>query len=561
MDATGIHKGLTSYGDPEFSLYLRRAFLQSAGYDNDDLNRPIVGIANTSSDFTTCHRDMPQLVDAVKRGVLQAGGLPLVFPTASLGEILLAPTSMLYRNLLAMETEEMMRAHPMDACVLLGGCDKTVPAQLMAAASAGLPALLLVVGPMLTGRWEGERIGACTDCRRLWSLHRAEKLTATQIADVESSLCFTGGTCMVMGTASTMACVTEALGMMLPGTAAAPAPTGDRLRAGVATGRRAVGMAREGFGPSLVLTPPAFHNALVVLSAIGGSTNAIIHLLAVARRAGVPLTLDDFDRIARVVPLLVDCKPTGSGYLEDFHHAGGVPALMKSLEPLLELSALRADDLTLGEYLTNVTPPQAWQRTIRRLDDPFGPPGSLAVLHGSLAPDGAVIKVAAASPHLLRHRGPAMVLESPEDAEIRLGDPNLDIPDDTVLILRNAGPMAAAMPEAGSLPIPRRLLARGITDMVRISDARMSGTAYGTVVLHCSPEAARGGPLALVRDGDLVDLNVPERRVDLLVDEIELGRRQAEFRPPVPPARGWRRLYFDHVLSADRGADLDFLLP
>src|SRR3954454_1262264 len=495
----GVDRGLTQYGDPGFSRYLRRAFLASAGWDRDDLERPVVAIADTSSDYVTCHRQMPELVRAVARGVSEAGGLPLVFPTMALGEILLAPTAMLFRNLLAIETEELIRAQPLDAVVLLGGCDKTVPAQLMAAASADVPALLEVAGPMLTGSWRGERLGACTDCRRFWLEHRAGRLDEHEIAQVRDELCPTAGTCMVMGTASTMACMAEALGLLLPGGATPPAATGARLRHAVATGRRAVDLARAGGPrPSELLTRDAFERALAVLAAIGGSTNAVIHLLAVARRARVPLALDDFDAGSRETPVLVDCKPAGAGYMEDFHRAGGVPALLRALA---------------GEPGTGA---------VRPLEDPVAPAGGLAVLRGSLAPDGAVLKVAAATPGLLRHRGPALVVESPEDAARRLDDPELEVTPQHVLVLRNAGPVAAGMPEAGSLPIPRRLAAAGVKDMVRVSDARMSGTAYGTVVLHCAPESAAGGPLALVRDGDLIRLDVLQRRIDLLVDEPEL---------------------------------------
>lgn len=552
----GIDGRLTSYGDEGFSRYLRRAFLASAGYDPSDLDRPIVGIADTSSDYTTCHRQMPELVAAVKRGVLEAGGLPFVFPTISLGEILLTPTSMLFRNLLAMETEEMIRAQPMDAVVLLGGCDKTVPGQLMAAASADVPALLLVAGPMLTGSWRGDRLGACTDCRRYWAEYRAGALSSQEINEVQERLCYTGGTCMVMGTASTMACVTEALGMMLPGGATAPAATGERLRLGVATGRRAVALAAEDIRPRAILTKAAFRNALVILSAIGGSTNAIVHLLAIAGRAGVELKLDDFDAVAREVPLLVDCKPSGSGYMEDFHRDGGVPALLSVLRPLLELSAKAADGSSLSDALSTVATPLTG--TIRTFDQPVGPPGALACLKGTLAPMGAVIKVSAASPGLLQHRGPALVFDSPEEAARRLDDPELDVTKDHVLVLRNAGPIGAGMPEAGSLPIPRRLAEQGVRDMVRVSDARMSGTAYGTVVLHCSPEAAAGGPLAYVRDGDQIELDVPSRRLDLLVSEAVLSGREVSMPPRA--TRGWLRLVQDHIMSAHLGADLDFLV-
>ena len=555
----GIGRNITSYGDAGFSRYMRRAFLASAGFDAVDLDRPIVGIVDTSSDYNTCHRQMPEMVAAVKRGVLEAGGFPFAFPTISLHEILTSPTTMLFRNLAAMDTEEMIAAQPMDAVVLMGGCDKTVPAQLMAAASANVPAISVVAGPMLTGYWRGERLGACTDCRRYWAAHRAGKISAAEIAELEQELCFTGGTCMVMGTASTMACLTEAMGLMLPGGATPPMSSGSRLRNCVASGRCAVELAKNELRPRQLMTRASFMNALVVLMALGGSTNAIVHLLAMARRASVPLTLDDFDAVSRRVPLLVDCKPAGKGYLEDLHFAGGVPVLLKALEPLLDLSAITVTGKTLGEILKNVQPPGDWQTTIRTLESPLGSTGALAILKGSLAPDGAVLKAASASPALMRHTGPAIVFDSPEDAVQRIDDPALNITPDHVMVLRNAGPVGAGMPEAGSLPIPKYLAQAGVKDMVRVSDARMSGTAYGTVVLHCSPEAATGGPLALVQDGDRIELNVDERRVDLCVNEAELAQRRAQFTPKPIPTRGWRRLYAERVLPAHLGADLDFL--
>ncbi len=554
---TGIDRNLTHYADPGFSRYLRRAFLASAGYDEADLARPVVGIADTSSDYTPCHRAMPQLVEAVKRGVLEAGGLPLVFPTLSLGEILLSPTAMLYRNLMAMATEEMITAQPMDAVVLLGGCDKTLPAQLMASASASVPAIHLVAGPMLAGGWRGERLGACTDCRRYWAQHRADALDAAEIAAVRQSLCPTAGTCMVMGTASTMACATEALGLMLPGAATPPAVSGQRLRLGVATGRRAVALATEGRPARDILTPAAFANALKVLAALSGSTNAVVHLLAIARRAGVDLSLDDFHTAAQQVPLLVDCKPAGSGYMEDFDQAGGVPTLLKALEPMLDLDAVGVSGQTLGALLQDVAAPGAWPSSIRTLDAPLGPASSLVVLKGSLAPDGAVLKKATASPHLHQHRGPAIVFEGP-DAVARIDDPALGITPEHVLVLRGAGPVALGMPEAGSMPVPKHLAAQGVQDMVRISDGRMSGTAYGTVALHVAPEAAVGGPLALVRDGDPIELDVEAGRLDLLVPAEILARRRAEWTAPAGPTRGWRQLYAERVLPANLGADLDF---
>ena len=558
-EASGIYKSLASYGDPDFSKYIRRAFLASAGYDCEDLERPIIGIADTSSDYNTCHRQMPEIIEAVKRGVLEAGGLPFVFPTLSLHEILFSPTTMLFRNLLAMATEEMIRAQPMDAVVLVGGCDKTVPAQLMAAVSVNLPAVCVVTGPMMTGSWQGQRLGACTDCRRFWADHRAGNLDESQIAAVEQSLCTTAGTCMVMGSASTMACATEAMGMMLPGGATPPSGSGDRLRNAVASGRCAADLACNPRRPRDILTRTSLINGITVLMAVGGSTNAIVHLTAIAHRLGIDLSLDDFHEVAQRVPLLVDCKPAGSGYMEDLHRAGGVPVLLKQLEPLLDLSATTITGETLSQLLEHVSAAGDWQSIIRSLDKPLGPTGSLVTLRGSLAPDGAVLKAAAASAELLSHRGPAVVFESPEDAAERIDDPSLEVTPDHVLVLRNGGPVAAGMPECGSLPIPRRLAEAGVRDMVRVSDARMSGTAFGTVVLHCSPEAAVGGPLALVRDGDMVELNVPERRIDLLVDESELERRRAEFVPPPFPERGWRRLFAEHVTQAHLGADLDLL--
>ena len=557
----GLERNLTSYGDPDFSKYIRRAFLASAGYDPADLDRPLVAVIDTTSDYTTCHRDMPALVSAVKRGVLEAGGLPLVSPTFSLGEILISPTSMLYRNLLAMETEEVLQCYPMDAAVLLGGCDKTLPAQLMAAASANLPAISVVTGPMRTGNWRDQRLGACTDCRSYWARYRAGDIDQKEIEEVQQSLCSTGGTCMVMGTASTMACLTEALGLMLPGGATPPSGSGDRLRNAVASGRRAVELSLQPILPRDILTRHAFDNAIIVLMALGGSTNAIIHLLALARRAGVALDLEKFGRFSASVPLLVNCKPAGSYWMEDLHRAGGVPVLLKALVSRLDLATRGVTGKTLGELLDSQSPPAGWQDVIQTLDEPFGSVGALMILKGSLAPQGAVIKAAAATPTLLSHRGPAVVFESPEDAADRIDDPSLEITPDHVLVLRNAGPVGCGMPEAGSLPIPRYLAESGVRDLVRVSDARMSGTAFGTVVLHCSPEAATGGPLALVRQGDLIELNASEKRIDLLVEESELERRRAEHTPPPLPERGWRRLYAQHVLPSHLGADLDFLAP
>lgn len=555
-----IESRLASYGDPQFSKYLRRAFLASAGYDRHDLERPIVGIASTVSDYNTCHRDMPAILEAVKRGVLEAGGLPLAFPTISLNEIFCHPTTMLYRNLMAMETEEMLRCHPMDSVVLLGGCDKTLPAQLMAAVSADIPALCVATGPMLTRTWRGDRLGASTDCRRYWASYRAGEIGDGEIAEIETSLCATGGTCMVMGTASTMACLAEVMGMMLPYGATAPSPSGERLRIAAASGRQAVALAVNRIRPRAIVNERSLRNALVALAALGGSTNAIIHLTAIARRAGISISPAEFNEILGAVPLLVNCKPAGSLYMEDFHYAGGVPGLLRVLAPLLDTSTKGVTGKSLRTLLDERTFASFEQNVIGTLEMPIGPPGSLVMLEGSLAPDGAVIKAAAATPPLLAHKGHAIVFESAEDLMARIDDPDLGVTRNHVLVLRNAGPAACGMPEVGSFPIPRYLARSGVKDVVRVTDARMSGTAFGTVVLHCSPEAARGGPLSLVRDGDIVSLDVKRRRIDILVSEAELEERRKRFRPPAVPRRGWSRLHAQHVLQANLGADLDFLV-
>ncbi|HJO92294.1 MAG TPA: dihydroxy-acid dehydratase [Victivallales bacterium] len=555
----GIYKNLTFYGDEEFSKYMRRAFLGSAGYDQTDLERPVVGIVDTTSDYNTCHRQMPEMVQAVKRGVLEAGGLPMVFPTISLHEINTSPTTMLFRNLQAMETEEMIKAQPMDSVVLLGGCDKTVPAQCMAAISADVPAIIEVAGPMMNGSYKGERLGACTDCRRLWAKYRAGGLTAKEIKEIESVLCFTGGTCMVMGTAQTMACIAETIGLMLPGGATPPHSSGARLQHCAQSGRAAVELAKNNLTPKKILTRESFLNAVTVLMAVSGSTNVVVHLLAMARRAGIELTLNDFSEIAKNVPVLTDLKPAGKGYMQDLHFAGGLSVLLKVIEPLLHTETKSITGKTLKEQLIDVESPGEWQDTIRTMDNPLYPSDALAVVYGSLAPNGAIIKAAAASQKLMVHRGPAVVFESPEDAAERIDDPSLNITPDHVMVLRNGGPVAAGMPESGSLPIPKYLAQQGVKDMVRVSDARMSGTAYGTIVLHCSPEAAVGGPIGMVKDGDIIELNVPERRIDLIIDGEESEKRKKALKKQEITGRGWKRLYKEHVLQAHLGADLDFL--
>ncbi|MBM3483032.1 MAG: dihydroxy-acid dehydratase [Alphaproteobacteria bacterium] len=558
----GFKGRLTAYGDPGFSFYLRKAFAKSMGYTDEELGRPVIGIANTFSDLVSCQGTAPQLVQAVKRGVVAAGGLPLEFPTISLGEPFLTPSSMLLRNLLSMDTEEMVRRQPIDVVVLIGGCDKIVPAQLMAVASADIPAIMVVTGPMMTGSYRGERLGACTDCRRFWSEHRGGRIDAAEIDTISGNLCPTAGTCMVMGTASTMACVTEALGMMLPGGAAIPAVYSDRMRHAQESGVRAVALAKEELTPSKIMTPKAFTNALRVLLAIGGSTNGIVHLTAMARRRGIALDFEAFDRMSRETPVLVDLKPNGLHYMEDLYRAGGLLPVLRELKPLLHLDCLTVTGRTLGEEIEAGRPPFK-QDIVRPRSNPIYAEGGLAVLRGSLAPDGAIIKQSAATPRLLKHEGRAVVFNSLDDIVARLDDDSLNITPDDVLVLQNAGPKGApGMPEAGYLPIPKRLARDGVKDMVRISDARMSGTAFGTVVLHISPEAASGGPLALVKTNDRIRLDVEARRIDLLVEADELGRRREAWRPPAAhegAERGYLRLYLEHVQQAHQGADFDFL--
>ena len=559
--AKGLRKGLTSYGDAGFSLFLRKAFIKAAGYSDDALDRPIIGITDTASDFNPCHGNAPQLIEAVRRGVMLSGGLPMAFPTISIHESFAHPTSMYLRNLMAMDTEEMVRAQPMDAVVLIGGCDKTLPAQIMGAASAGIPAVVVPVGPMVVGHHRGEVLGACTDCRRLWGQHRAGKIDEAEIEVISGRLAPSVGTCMVMGTASTMACMIEAMGLSLPLSAAIPAPHAERLRCGEASGRVAVEMAaRGGPAPKALLTPGSLRNAMTVLQAIGGSTNGLVHLAAIAGRVGLKVDLEEFDEIGRRVPVLIDLKPSGDYYMEHLHHAGGVPRLLRELEPHLDLDAPTVLGGTLADYL-KLAEEVPGQTVIRPRSAPLKATGGMAVLRGNLCPGGAVIKHSAATASLLKHTGRAVVFDSVEDMTSRVDDPDLDVAAEDVLVLRNAGPKGApGMPEAGYLPIPRKLAQQGVKDMVRISDARMSGTAFGTIVLHVTPESAVGGPLALVRTGDRITLDVEARRLDLLVDEAELARRAAEVVPPRPaPKRGYAKLFHDTVLQADQGCDFDFL--
>ena len=556
----GLTRGLTNYGDAGFSLYLRRSFAKSMGYSGEMLARPVVGIADSRSGFNNCHRHFPELIEAVKRGVLAAGGLPIEFPTVSLGEVFLSPTSMMFRNLMSIDVEEMIRAQPMDAVVLVGGCDKTVPAQLMGAVSADVPAVQLLAGPMMPTSFHGERLGACTDCRRFWALHRAGKIDEKGIEEVEGNLATTAGTCAVMGTASTMASIAEALGMALPGSAAIPAVHADRLRAAEASGRRAVELAKAPVRPSQIINAKSVENAVRVLLAIGGSTNALVHLTAIAGRAGLGIDLRKLNSLSDSTPVLVDLKPTGSHYMSDLYAAGGLGAVLRELKPLLHLDCMTVAGVSLKEVLDKLP---AWvdRAVIKPFSEPLSKQGGLVALFGSLAPNGAILKRSAADPKLFEKEGRAVVFSSLDDLAARIDDPGLDVTPEDFLVLQNAGPKSGyAMPEAGYLPIPAKLARAGVKDMVRISDARMSGTAYGTIVLHVSPESAIGGPLALARNADRVRISVRERKIDLLVPENELQKRKAAWKPPVAaPARGYAKLYMDHVLQAEHGCDFDFL--
>ncbi|MBP7690999.1 MAG: dihydroxy-acid dehydratase [Anaerolineales bacterium] len=537
-----------------------RAVLRVLGLTPEQFRgRPVIGIANSWSELNNCHLTLRPLAAAVKRGILAAGGVPLEFETLSLGEELMKPSAMLYRNLVAMEVEEALRAYPLDGVVLLGGCDKSIPAQLMAAASADLPAIQVCAGPKTSGCWQGREIGSGTDLWHFWDEYRAGRLTAAEWEDLEAAFAGSAGTCNTLGSASTMAIVTEALGLMLPGGASIPAQDPRRDAHAEASGRRAVALVQEDLRPSRLLTRAAFENALRVYLACGGSTNTLLHLLAIAGRRLVPLALEDFDRLSRTTPRLVNLRPAGAHLMAAFDAAGGVPALLTELKDLLDLEA----PTVTGRPLSASLGPVLNADVIRPLTAPLQAAGSLAVLRGNLAPRGAVLRISTAAPELLQHRGPALVFDSYADMLARLDAPDLPVTAETVLVLRNAGAVGVpGMPEWGALPIPQKLLVQGVKDMVRLSDARMSGTSYGTVVLHVAPEAAVGGPLALVRDGDLIELDAPARTLTLHVPAAELERRRAAWRPPSAlHRRGYPRLYQDHVLQPDEGCDFDFLRP
>jgi L-arabonate dehydrase len=548
------------FDTPELYGWLRRAAFKAEGFGEPAYEgRPIIGICNSWSELTHCNAHLRQLAEAVKRGVWQAGGFPQEFPVMSLGEYNMRPTTMLYRNLMSMDVEESITANPLDGVVLLGGCDKTTPALLMGAASADVPAILVTGGPQLKGNWRGEELGSCTDCRRYEQEWRAGRITEEDWAELQSCIVRSPGHCMVMGTASTMAAMGEALGIALPDNAAIPAVDSRRLQLAEAAGRQIVRLVADNLRPSKILTPAAFDNAIRTLHAIGGSTNAIIHLLAIAGRVGLDLPLERFDALSRSTPFILDLKPSGRFLMEDFYYAGGLPALLKELSPLLHLDALTVTGCSMGDNLAEAASHN--RDLIRSLESPLHTEGGLAVLHGSLAPDGALIKPTAASPELLTHRGRAVVFEDHDDLLRRIDAPDLDVRPDDVLVMRNAGPIGApGMPEWGFLPLPKKLLRQGVRDMVRLSDARMSGTAFGTVVVHVTPESAAGGPLAAVRNGDLIALDVPNRRLDLLVEPHELARRLASRpQPTLHHCRGYGWLFAQHILQADKGCDFDFL--
>ena len=559
---SGMYKNLTNYGDSEFSIFLRKAFIKGMGYSEEMLNKPIIGITNTYSDYNPCHGNVPDLIKSVKAGILSSGAIPLEFPTISIHESFAYPTSMYLRNLMSIDTEEMMKAQPMDACVLIGGCDKTVPAQLMGAFSANIPAIQLVTGPMLTGSHRGERVGACTDCRGYWAKFRAEEIDLAEINEVNNQLVPTVGTCGVMGTASTMALITEALGMMISNGASAPAVSAERKRIAEETGKVAVEIANKSFNPKSFLTLKNFKNALTVLSAIGGSTNGIVHLTAMAGRLGIDIDLNEFDKMTKDTPMIVDLKPSGSGYMEDLFKSGGLPRILNELKDYLYLDAITVTGETIQEIIDKNK--YDWkQEVIRKVENPIFDKGSIAVLKGNLAPRSAIIKQSAASKELLAHEGIVEVFENLEDLADRIDSDDLNVTKDSILLLKNIGPIGApGMPEAGLIPIPKKLAKQGVKDMVRISDGRMSGTAAGTIILHVCPEAAAGGTLDIVKSGDIIKLDVKQRLLELKLSDEEIAiRKKSKKSNTEIKRRGYDKIFHESVLQADKGADFDFLRP
>jgi L-arabonate dehydrase len=547
---------------PEYYAFARRAWLRSEGFDRNIFDgKPVIGICNSWSELNNCNVHLRQVAEAVKRGVWAAGGVPLEFPTISLGEMLMKPTAMLYRNLMAMDVEESIRANPLDGVVLLCGCDKTTPAQLMGAASVDIPSIVVPGGPMLAGTWREHKLGSGTDGRKLFDMFRSGRISEEQWCEVEGAIARTAGHCTVMGTASTMTSLAEALGMTLPGCANIPAPDSRRMAIAEASGRRIVAMVEEELLPSRIMTRRAFENAITVLMALGGSTNAVIHLVAMAGRLGIRITLDEFDRISRRTPWIVNVKPSGEHLMEDLFEAGGVPVVMREILPLLDGNCLTVTGKSISQ---NVAQAECMRRdVVKPLDAPLAAEGGIAILSGNIAPDCAVIKQTAASTHLLNHRGRAYVFENRDQMYAEIDRDDLPVDADTVLVMKNCGPKGGpGFPEWGQIPLPAKLLKQGVTDMVRISDARMSGTSFGTVVLHVAPESAVGGPLAAVRTGDEIELNVERRRIDLCIPSEEIARRLTEFHSPAPAyERGYGRLFLEHVTQANLGCDFDFLAP
>ena len=559
----GLERNLSDYGDKEFSNFIRRSFAKSMGYSNKSLDKPIVGICYTESGYNNCHRNFPEMLEAVKRGVHASGALPIVFPVISLGETFLNPTSMMYRNLMSMCVEEMILAQPMDSVILMGGCDKTVPALLMGAFSANIPSCLLVSGPMMTGRHKGERLGACTDCRRFWAKYRSNEIDKNEINLIEDKLATTSGTCAIMGTASTMAIIADVLGIIVPNTSSIPAVHSDRLRASEDTGILAANLGlNKGILPEKIVTKKSIENALRVLLAISGSTNAIIHLTAIARRIGINISLEEFNRISEETPVIVNLKPVGEGYMEDFNASGGLNSVLLELKNKLHLDTIDITGQTLKQRLKKINNSYIDRKIIFSKSKPVNKKGGLIALFGSLAPEGAILKRAAASKKLFEHKGRAVVFSSLNDLAKRIDDPNLDVKKDDILVLQNAGPSSnSGMPEAGYLPIPKKLAKKGIKDMIRISDARMSGSAFGTIILHVTPESNKLGPLAVVQNGDYIKLSVKNNSLNLLISEKEMKNRMSKIskNKKIVYERGYKSLYQKNVLPATLGCDFNFL--
>lgn len=553
----------TSYGDEGFSEFIKMAFRRHLGHDESDYEKPVIGICNTFSEVNRCHNHVQPMVAAIKEGITLAGGTPLEFPTISLGEMFTSPTTMLYRNLAAMDTEEMIAAQPIDGTVMISGCDKMAPAQLMGAASADKPAVLFSGGPMNNGEYKGQTLGACSDCRYFWQEYKAGTVDETEISEINKQLAPTPGHCMVMGSASTIASCAEALGMMMPGGAAAPATYNERMHMARETGKAIVELVKNDIKPSDIMTKKAFENAVKTLMAIGGSTNSVIHLTAIAKRLNIELDLDVFENLSQKTPFIANLRPAGKYQMQDLYHAGGIPAVLKELEGLLHTKEITVSGKTLGENIANIEVDDVYRDIIKTVDAPLHEDGGIAVLKGNLAPNGSIIKPKAIiNQQLSKHRGRAVVFTSTEDMEEKLKDPHLEVDENSVLVLQNTGPVGGpGMPEAGMIPIPEKLLKQGVRDMVRISDCRMSGTAFGTVVLHASPEAAVGGNIGLINDGDWIELDVENRKLHLEVTDEELNKRRKDWESPLKENRGYTWMYQKHVLQADQGCDFDFMLP